>query len=46
MREKGKGAGIFVLEGNKGLPLDRGKTGMAHGKMAFMKVQREKPVLG
>jgi hypothetical protein len=36
MREKRKDkgeVGIFLLEGNKGLPLDREEAGMAHRQM-------------
>lgn len=37
---------VFVLEQDKGLPLDREKTDMAHRQMAIYKGKRRNLVLG
>ena len=42
---KGKGEGVFVSE-DKGLPLDRGETDMAHRQKVVYKGKGGKPVLG
>lgn len=43
---KGEGAGIFVPEEDKGRPLDREETDMAHGKMVVYKGKGGNPMLG
>ena len=44
-REKGKGQG-YLSQRDKGLPLDRKETDMAHRKMAVYKSKMENPMLG
>ena len=43
---KGEGRRVFVLEWDKGLPLDREETDVAHRQMAVYKGTRRNLVLG
>lgn len=45
-KEPWKAVRVFVLEGDKGLPLNREETGMACRKMTVYKGTRENPALG
>lgn len=45
-REQGKEVGIFVLEWEKGLPLDRGDTDVDLRKMVVYKGIKGNPMLG
>ena len=42
--KKEEGRRVFVLEGDKGLSLDRGETDVAHRKMAVYKGTRGNPL--
>ena len=42
-RWRTEGKGIFVLEGNTGLPLDREETDMTHRQMVVYKGKGKKP---
>ena len=42
--EREQGIGLLVLEGDKGLPLDREETDVAHRKMAVYKGTRGNPL--
>lgn len=41
VKEARKGGGVFVPEWDKGLPLDREETNVAHRKMAVIKIKRK-----
>lgn len=41
----GKGEGVFVLEGTKGLPLDEEETDMVQSQMAVYKGEKRNPKL-
>lgn len=43
-RYKGKGRGVCALEWDKGLPLAREKTDVAHKQMAVYKGTRKNPI--
>lgn len=45
-RNKREGEGIFVLEGPKGMPLDKEETDVGCGQMYVYKGKRGNPMLG